>query len=307
MSALMRQRGAVLIAAMLIVALAATAASAMLQRQDVSVRQLETARDYEQARWILKGGTQWARAILAQDARSSAVDHGGELWATGLPPTDIEEVRVSGEILDEQALFNLNNLVRDGKASERDIVTLKRLLQILGIPVGFADAIADWLDADGESRRPGGAEDPDYLALPAPYRAANQPLSELGELGRVRGCDDALLARLRQFATVLPRPTPVNVNSAPPEVLAAVVEGLTVAEAAVLASGRAQRPIRDLADFRARLPRRELRVADEDVSVQTQFFSVRGRAIVGRADVRTHALLQRDGARLPLIVWQRTP
>jgi general secretion pathway protein K len=301
-----RERGVVLIAAMLLVALAATAASAMLEQQDVAVSRLQLARDYEQARWVLKGGTHWARAILAQDARSTTVDHGGELWATGLPPTDIEQANVSGEILDQQALFNLNNLARDGKASEPDVAALRRLLRTIGIAADLADAVADWIDADSESRLPGGGEDPDYLALGSPYRAANQPLSEIAELRRVRGFDESVIARLRQFATVLPRRTAVNINTAAPEVLVAVVDGLTLAEAAVLAAGRSAAPIADLADFRARLPRRELQASDDAVAVRTQFFLVQGHAIVGRAQVRTQALLQRDGTRLPHIVWQRT-
>ena len=117
------QRGAVVIVAMLIVSLAATAASMMLQQQDVAIRQLEAGRDYEQARWLLNGGAQWARVILRNDARASTIDHGGELWATGLPPTEIEQGTLSGAIQDQQGLFNLNNLVRDGISSARDTAT----------------------------------------------------------------------------------------------------------------------------------------------------------------------------------------
>jgi len=300
-----RQGGAVVIVAMLIVALAATAASLMLQQQDMAIRQLEAARDYEQARWLLNGGAQWARVILRADARSSTIDHGGELWATGLPPTDIEQGKLSGEIQDQQGFFNLNNLVRDGKSSARDVANLKRLLQTIGLRVDLADAIADWIDADSELQSPEGAEDAYYLSLATPYRTANQPMSGIEELLRVRGCDDAAVARLRQFATVLPRRTPVNVNMAPPEVLAAIVDGLTLPEALVLASSRRSAPFRGRDDFRTRLPRTELNVENEDISVDTQFFLVQGRANVGKADLRMQALVQRIGVTLPSIVWQR--
>jgi len=302
----MRQRGAVVIVAMLVVALAASAASLMLQQQDVALRQLEAARDYEQARWLLNGGAQWARVILRADARSSTIDHGGELWATGLPPTEIEQGKLSGEIVDQQGLFNLNNLVRDGKSSARDIAILKRLLQAAGLRAELADAIADWMDADSELQSPDGAEDPYYLSLPVPYRTANQPMSGIEELLRVRGCDPATVARLQQFATVLPRRTPVNVNMAPPEVLSAIVEGLTLPEAQVLAGGRRTAPFRGRDDFRTRLPRSELNVEIEDYSVDSQFFLVQGLASVGKANLRMQALLQRNGVSLlPSIVWQR--
>lgn len=300
-----RQRGAAILVAMLIVALAATAAVSVLQQQDLALRQLTTARDYEQAMWVLKGGVQWARSILAQDARASAVDHGGELWASGLPSTDIEQGTVAGEISDQQGLFNLNNLVLEGMPSARDIDTFKRLLQEIGMQADLAAAIADWLDTDQEALPAAGAEDAYYLRLPVPYRAANQPVAEIGELLRVRGMDGASLAQLRRFATALPRRTPVNVNLAPPELLVAVVPGLTLEEARALASTRAQAPFRSLEEFQAKLPRRNLQWNEGALAVGSDYFLVQGRATVGKADVRMEALLQRDRGVMPLIVWQR--
>lgn len=298
-------RGAAILVAMLIVALAAAAAVSLLRQQDLALRQLTTARDYEQATWVLKGGAQWARSILMQDARSSNVDHGGEVWATGLPSTEIEQGTVSGEISDQQALFNVNNLALDGKASARDIAAFKRLLQAIGLDAGLAEAIADWIDADSEPLAQGGAEDDYYLRLAVPHRAANQPVAEFNELLRVRGVDDQVLAQLRRFATALPRRTAVNLNLAPPEVLIAVVAGLTLAEARVLAGSRATTPFRSMDDFRARLPRRDLQWDEGELSVESQYFLVKGRATVGKADVRMEALLQREKSAMPTILWQR--
>jgi general secretion pathway protein K len=305
MSAGQRQRGAAVILAMLIVALAAMAAVSLLQQQDLALRQLTTARDYEQATWVLKGGAQWARSILWQDGRTSRVDHAGELWASGLPPTDIEQGTIGGEISDQQGLFNVNNLALEAKASARDIEAFRRLLAAIGLNANLAQAIADWIDADDEALPEAGAEDEYYLRLPAPYRAANQPVVELGELLRVRGMDEASLARLRGFATALPRRTAVNVNLASPELLYALVPGLTLEESRVLAAGRAKAPFRSLDEFQERLPRRDLKWIEGTLAVGSEHFMVRGRATVGRADVRMEALVQRDGANLPVVVWQR--
>jgi general secretion pathway protein K len=301
-----QERGAVVIVAMLIVALATTAASLMLHQQDAAVRQLAAARDLEQARWLLNGGTQWARVILRADARSSTIDHVGELWATGLPPTQVEQGTLSGNIQDQQGLFNLNNLVRDGKPSEGDIAALKRLLRAVGLRIELADAIVDWIDSDSDPRSADGAEDEYYLRQALPYRAANQPLVSIDELLRVRGCDQEVIASLRRVATALPLRLGVNVNTAPPEVLVAIVEGLTLPEATVLASRRSGAPFAGREDFRTRLPRTELNVQNEDIAVDSRFFLVQGRASVGNADQRVQALLQRTGMALPTIVWQRT-
>jgi len=264
-----------MIAAMLVAALAAGAGAVMVERQDFAIRRLEAARDYEQARWLLKGGTQWARSILAEDARSSSVDHPGELWATGLPATKIEQGTVAGEISDQQALFNLRNLTRDGKPSPQHLAMLRRLLEILGLPVALAEPIAV------------------------------QPIAELGDLHRVRGVDEATLARLRPFVTVLRQPTPVNVNTAPPEVLAAIA-AIDLTQARTLARARTGAPFRDRDEFRARLPRADTPLGDDEISVQSRYFLVAGRATVGKADVRMQALLERTGASaLPAILWQR--
>jgi general secretion pathway protein K len=300
-----RQRGAAVIVALLIVALATTAAVAALQQQDLALRQLATARDYEQATWVLKGGAHWARSILYEDGRNSAMDHGRELWASGLPPTDIEQGTVSGEIGDQQGLFNVNNLALQGKPSARDIEAFERLLEASGLNPGLAQAIADWIDADEEAQPGTGAEDNYYLRLPARYRAANQPVVELSELLRVRGMDEASLARLRGIATALPRRTPVNVNLASPELLYAMIPGLTLEEARALASTRAQSPFRNLKEFEARLPRRDLKWIEGTLSVESSYFLVRGRSTVGKADVRMEALLQRERGSMPIVLWQR--
>ncbi|HJY77106.1 MAG TPA: hypothetical protein VKE95_10765, partial [Burkholderiales bacterium] len=109
------QRGTAVIIALLVLALAAAGAAAMLERQDLDARTLQSQRDYEQARWMLRGGMHWARSILAEDARAGTTDHLRELWASGLPPTDVQLGSLAGAIRDEQGLFNLNNLSSGGK------------------------------------------------------------------------------------------------------------------------------------------------------------------------------------------------
>jgi general secretion pathway protein K len=274
------QRGTAVIIAMLVLALAVAAAAAMLERQDLDARALQSQRDYEQARWMLRGGMHWARSILAEDARAGASDHRRELWASGLPPTDVQLGSLAGEIRDEQGLFNLNNLLRGGKPDPLQISALGRLLGAIGLAPALADAIAARIDP-------------------------KRPLADVGELAGLGGHDADALSRLRRYATALPRPTAVNINTAPAEVLAAVVEGLALPEAQALARRLATDPVRNRDEFQARL-RPNLRPNLEGISASSQFFVVQGRAKVGDADLRMEALLQRTGTGLPVIVWQRS-
>jgi general secretion pathway protein K len=221
----------------------------------------------------------WARSILAEDARAGTSDHQRELWASGLPPTDVQLGSLAGGIRDEQGLFNLNNLLRGGKPDPLQVAALGRLLGAIGLSPALADAIAARIDP-------------------------KRPLADVGELAGLPGLDADALGRLRRYATALPRPTAVNINTAPAEVLAAIVEGLALSEAQALARRLASDPVRTRDEFQTRL-RPNLRPNLEAISASSQFFVVMGRAKVGDADLRMEALLQRTGTGLPVIVWQR--
>ncbi len=299
-----RQRGVAVIMAILIVALAATVASALIWEQNLWLRQLENENDLAQARIIAMGGAHLAAAILNADVRN--IDDTREPWAQTLPRLPVEGGEVSGFILDQQGLFNLNNLVNHGKTDGKQQAKYERLLAILGIPVQLANSLADWLDDDSEIQSPGGAEDAYYLALARPYRAANRMLTEVGDLSRIRGYDANVIARLRPFVTALPRPTRVNVNTAPPEVLSALVDGMTLPEARGLVAARETKPFSDISEFHSALPRMDLSVADNDFSVASHFFLVTTNARFGRAVTTVWTLLDREGNLWPGTIWQKS-
>lgn len=297
------QNGVALIMVMLIVALATTLAAYMVARQNLWQRQVESQFDRAQARRVGIAAVDWARAVLADDARSGNSDHEKEIWAMRLPALPVENGEIIGAIEDRQGLFNLNKLVRNGAASAPDVAQFRRLLEMLGLPGELATALSDWMDADGETQYPGGAEDLYYLALPRPYRAANRPLAEMGDLTLVKGFDGRTVDALRSYITVLPEPGPINVNFALPEVLAAVAQNLTLADARLLVQQRDGQPFKDVADFRQRLPHGGITVTDGDISTSSQFFLVTGRSSIGGAQVSTSALLRRSGG-WPDVVWQ---
>lgn len=298
-----RQSGVAIIMVLLIVALATSLAAFMATQQRLWQRQVESQFDHTQARRVGTAAIDWACAILADDARTSSVDHEKEIWAMRLPAMPVENGEVTGVIEDRQGLFNLNNLVRNGATSLSDVAQFQRLLRALDLPEELATTLSDWMDADSETQYPGGAEDVYYLALLRPYRAANRPLTEIGELSLVKGLDSRIIERLRPFVSILPQTGAINVNFAPPEVLAAVAENMSMADARTLVQQRSGRPFKDMADFKQRLPHKGIQVTDANIAVSSQFFMVTGRAKIGRAQVTTQVLLQRVGG-WPTVVWQ---
>src|SRR5262249_6488571 len=138
------------------------------------------------------------------------------------------------------------------------------------------------------------------------YLAANLPLADVAELAMVRGFDASVYARLRPFVSALPRPTPVNVNTATPEVLAAITNGLNLDGARALVAQRGRAYFRDKADFGARLPQGAT-ASMEDIAVASDYFMATMRAAIGDAEARGTALLARADGRWPGVVWRKLP
>jgi general secretion pathway protein K len=287
------QRGVALVMVLLIVAMATTLAAFMAQQQGFWQRAMENGRDRAQARRIAEAGIDWARAVLADDASVSQHDHGREMWAMRLPAVQLEGGEVRGAIHDQQGLFNLNNLVRNGAASVPDVQHFQRLLDTLGMPLDLSHTLLDWLDANSEPSV-NGAEDEYYLRQAHPYRCANRLLSDIGELAWVKGYDAGIIKRLEPFVSVLPESnTAVNVNFAPPEVLIAVMPGLDLQEARRVHLQIQSTPFKNITDFYQQLHMQQN--TSTNLSVSSQYFMVTGYATQGDGESSVHALLYRNG------------
>ncbi|HTM28106.1 MAG TPA: type II secretion system minor pseudopilin GspK [Rhodanobacter sp.] len=300
------EHGAALLMAMAIMAMAAVAATTMLVALSTWSRQSGLAADHVQAEELVTAGGDWTRATLFDDRRNSGdIDHAGEPWALRLPPIPFENGELAGRIEDQQGLFNLNNLVRNGKLDVTQYARFQRLLSMLGLPGDLAGALADWLDADRIPQPAGGAEDAYYGGLAQPYLSANAPLTDLDELALVRGFDLGVRARLAPFVTTLPGTTALNVNTAPAEVLAAVVNGLDLDSARLLVARRDGIFYRNNADFLSQLGQ-DATVPAQDIRVGSDYFLVTLRVTYGKTLARGQLLLARvDPTRWPDVVWRK--
>jgi general secretion pathway protein K len=276
------QRGVAVVLAMGVVALAAIAAAGMLASQSTWSRHAELTSEHVQAQALVQAGVDWGRALLSDDRRVSNVDHLGEPWAMRLPPVPVDNGELAGQIDDQQGAFNLNNLLRNGAVVPAPLAQFRRLLDILGLPEALAGALTER------------------------YLEAKRPLLDVGELVLVRGFDEAVRARLRPFVTALPRFTAVNVNTASPEVLAAVIEGLDLDAARELAAQRDRAYFRNHAEFVAQLPAGTV-AGGNDIATSSDFFLANIRVTIGGAQARGTALLAREQTGWPTVVWRKYP
>lgn len=303
-----RQGGVAAITAILVVAVAASAATWMLAQQSATLNQAALVAARAQTDLYADAGLDWARGVLTEDRRAGEVDSLNEIWARPLVGLPVERAIVGGAITDAQSRYNLNNLLKDGQRSEADLQVARRLFESLGLDPLLVDAVVDWIDADGDPTGGAGAEDSFYLALPRPYRAANRPLAQLEELYRVRGFDARAVERLRPFAIALPERTPVNANTASAEVLSALLPELPADEVKSLVAARAARPFRDREEFVKRLSKAPSGAVSADLDVKSRHFLVVVSVSQDEVRASAEALVARPASASgpsTAIIWRR--
>lgn len=297
------QRGAALILAMLVAALAATVAVALAADQQRWLADVGNRRDQVQAQSLALAGVQWARQILADDARAGTVDFLGEPWSYPLPPTPIADGSIEGRIEDAQARLNLNNAVQDGKAGEAERARLAQLFAAKGVDSRMLDALADWIDDDALAR-PNGAEDAWYAGQSRGAVAANAPLVRTAEMASLRGAKDSTWAALDSSVAALPAGTQVNINTASPDVIAASIPDLAGEKLAAFIAERARKPFTTMPELRERMPRGTALPEGASFVFGSSYFIVSVRSRQGESLAQARALLKRDGRSWPTVVWQ---
>jgi len=292
------QRGIALVTAVMIVAIAAAIAVQIAFAHQIWFRQMENVADRDATDWLRRGALHWASLALLEDAAQNSTDHLGESWAMGLPTLPVEGGTIKVSIEDAQGRFNLNSVVNPA-----NLQVLSRLLQVLRLDPQLANAVLDWIDTNSDAL-PGGAEDVDYLNLNPPYRAANRPIASVDELRLIRGFDAKTVAALLPYVTVLPGTTgDINVNTASPVVLAALVQGLDLPTAQRIAEQRVG-SYKTIDEFKAKLPGGPT-AATAGMILKTDFFLVALDTSIGRHERRSEALLQRLPNKSTALIWHR--
>jgi general secretion pathway protein K len=300
-----RQRGVALVTALLVVAIATVAAIAMASRQQLDIRRTGSLLHGEQAWAYVLGAENWATVVLRRDREDSQIDTLEEDWSTQPPVSFVEGGSIIGRLIDLQGRFNVNNLVSGGGASPENIDYYKRLLRLLDLDEGLADALVDWIDDDIDVRFPDGAEDENYLLLETPYRVANRPLADISELRLVKGYTAEVVAKLQPYLVALPEPTPINVNTADAVVLAALAVNLDVSDGEALVEGRGEDGYETVDKFKQEPALKSIQVDDALLGVNTRWFLMVSQADIGQGRARLASLIQRADDALRVVRRQR--
>ncbi|SAK40103.1 general secretion pathway protein K [Caballeronia fortuita] len=244
---------------------------------------------------------------------------------------------LSGSIEDAQAKFNLRNLVSTPTPgvltiNVAQIQAFQRLLTMLGVNGSLAKTVALQMraglarsatrfqtqtgnnpatasGANNESTtlaaiaQGGGTGGGNFTDDPGLKDAdSNAPVAPLqmitvDSLLDVPGFSAEAVAKLRPFVTVLPTTTAVNMNTAPAEVIAALVPGMNLSQAQALVARRETVFFHDVGNVQLALTGAGVKTVSIDpneMDVTTKYFVIHGRVEHERAQLERTTLVYRD-------------
>jgi general secretion pathway protein K len=322
-----RQRGVAVITALLLTTLAVTIVASLFWQQQVQVRSMENQRLHLQTKWILRGALELSTLILKSRTGSqltyTSLD---QVWATPLAETRLDQyierdrvqgetfdATLSGSMQDATARYNLTNLSSGpGTRDQEQVAIFARLLANLRIDPALAVKAATLVaDADngqlpgsagvggtlgsGTAPPAGGSATP-VVATPPRVRG-NMPvrLTQVDDLLAVPGYTKEIVDKLREFVIVLPEQGPINVNTAPAEVLAAHFENLSVGQANAAVEQRKRVPINNVGMIPTYFPG-NAPMAGAKLEVRSFYFLVQSRIRLDRAALDAQSLVHADAS-----------
>ncbi|NNG24124.1 type II secretion system minor pseudopilin GspK [Telluria aromaticivorans] len=321
------QRGVAVVTALLLTTLAISIVASLFWQQQVQVRSMENQRLQLQTQWILRGALDWASLVLRQDAYTSQYTSLDQVWATPLAETRldqyIERERVEGEtfdaslsgnIIDATSRYNLANLAENGQRVAAQEAIFRRLLTQLRLDARLAERIGIFV-AQGQQaavQDPQQPVDPPtgpQLVVP-PASGVPIPLLQVDDLLAVQGMTPELLAKLRPFLIVLPSgPTPLNVNTVPAELLAALVPDMSLSQANTLVARRKTAPWNNVEQFKSEARMTSDTVPADAYAIKSDWFLVQSRIRLDRAALNAESLIARKsdviGGGGTTVIWTR--
>ncbi|MFA9219340.1 MAG: type II secretion system minor pseudopilin GspK, partial [Sphingomonadaceae bacterium] len=244
------------------------------------------------------------------------------VWATPLAETRLDQyiereraehekfdATLSGQITDAQGRYNLTNLALLRKPNALQQTVFQRLLSNLQLDPSLAQRVAQQVangqktaalteagaasgsgsnPATGTASGSGGSASSGSSSPAATTSGGSSGSGEPIEVMRVEdllaisGFTPQAIERLREFVIVLPASTPLNVNTAPAELLSAAVTGLSTSEASTLVNNRKRGGFQDIATFTAALNGRSA-VDPNGLATKSSYFLVLSRVKLDRA------------------------
>ena len=229
-----RDRGFVLVNALIVVAAVSALAIGVLRDAEAGIERVSALRSSDRAALALDGAALLVRLRLEAD--DPAVDGPGDAWVSEAESWSLDAARVTLDSSDLQGRFNLNWLLRPDLPGIDD--AFLALAGVAGVPGDASAAIVARYAALSSTADP--AEPPEGSDF------ARDEIALAAELLALEGVDRAALEALEPLLAFLPAGSGLNLNTAGREVILALTGGSETAFSAFAAAR--EQPFDDPAD-----------------------------------------------------------
>ncbi|WP_296193582.1 MULTISPECIES: type II secretion system minor pseudopilin GspK [unclassified Psychrobacter] len=301
------QRGVALLTILLLVVSITVVAGAMLASQKIAIRRSSLLFDQNQLLQDINAGQQLAVTLIRADAKLNNTDSAQDIWAQPIPPYTLGGHSIGIELRDEGSRFNINNLYHNGAVDTAALAVFQRLLTQLNLEPDIATAVVDYQDADSEVYEDGGDESVVYAQQSnrgADQNLPNQALLSIDQLAEVKGVNAQVLAALRPYITAVPYYLPININTANPVLLAALVEGASSQQMQSIAELRAKQAFSSIDDV-WQLPVLSS-VKEEERKALTPLLAVDSQAFMALITASDNATVGRARQRFATVIISKT-
>jgi general secretion pathway protein K len=270
--------------------------------------------------------------FLAADKSTASDDDGPEAF-------------LSGSIEDAQSRYNLRALLGGPKVPELEQRVLERLCSQVNAPPGTAAVIIAGLreafpasetgtgsagtsnsgnstpttttSTDASANGSNGSAGATANTASGNGTTSGSTTSQTRDTGPLQpagldqlnwfGLDADTIKRLQPYVVLLPAATPVNLNTAPREVIAALFDGVDLATAERLVQGRKGKPLNDIAtDAAGYLSADALAQATAArASVASSYFIVTGRLRLEERQLEQRSLIRRNNLKMEVLARER--
>ena len=313
-----RQRGVALIAT-LILALAVTIILGnIFYRHQIQVSQTAGSLHSDQALLLAISAENWARDLISSENDTTDTDHFGEDWARAIPYLPVDGGSISGCIVDLQSRFNLNSFGKytissleketngtsfgHARVWQNLMLSLDLLFDSNRVPV-----IIDWLDNDNNTINPSGAERDQYSFFNPPRFPHNDLISDPGELAAMKGYSLLDVQVLSPYMATIPESTPINVNTAPEQVLLALSDDMGSEFVDLVITNR---PFEKISEFYSAIdqylmigqPQVQQRWPADLVSINSSYFQLNMEVKLGQSKLHVKSIMHRSGRGAPAVI-----
>ncbi len=268
-----RRDGSALLSALFIMTLVTMVATVMSSTIQLAIYRTRLIQNSDRLNLASQAIPFWAMERLADPKQTlTALDSSGLVL---IFPNKLQHmypgVVIQGHIYDLQARLNLNNLMDPNYKAVLYGVLEKTLSKSNGTGRKLIiDVIVNWIKGANEARTGHDSWFDLYLKQKPIYLPSYQPMENISELRSVYGINASLYQALLPFVTVLPETTPINLNTAPLELIMSLGNGMKQQDAEDLLKIRRHRELKTLDEVKLWIEK--FNIPDKEVTFKSDYF-----------------------------------